>query len=195
MPQGAYHEDLRNIRKFREYASIHAKSWYLYANGPFCGREIGNGELHLVTGCDKTTSWGIATYSHLQSKRPEDNVSLLRFNPVDNERQGRHPSCTAYKWDHEGVVEAKFGPEEDELVDLGVNGSVPLRNQCTFIRSLTPALGKDDWEDLESDVASLVKDQAPMRSPKSPFASVLGALGSLSGMLFPVSGDCPHSKS
>ena len=147
------------------------------------GREIGNGELHLVTGCDKTTSWGIATYSHLQSNRPEDNVSHLRFNPVGNERQDRHPSYTTYEWDYEGVAEAKFGPEEDELVDLGLNGSVPPRNQCTFIRSFTPALSDDEWERVQSKVASSVKDQASMRSPRSPFHSVLGAISSLSSKL------------
>jgi hypothetical protein len=186
MPQGAYHEDLKNIRRFREYALIHAESWYQYANGP-CGREIGNGELHFVTGCDKTTSWGIATYSHLQSKRSEDNVSLLRFNPVGNERQGRHSSYTTYEWDYDGVVEAKSGPQEDELMDLGVNGLLPPRNQCTFIRSLTPAFGKDDWERLELKVESSVKDQATVRSPKSPFPSVFGAISSLSGTLSPSS--------
>jgi len=194
MPQGAYHEDLKNIRRFREYALIHAESWYQYANGP-CGREIGNGELHLVTGCDKTTSWGIATYSHLQSRRPEDNVSLLRFNPVGNECQGRHSSITMYKWDYEGAAsEAKSGPEEDELMNLGVNGSVPPRNQCTFIRSLTLGFGVDDWERLELKVASLVKDQASVRSPKSPFPSVSGAISSLSSMLSPASPDCGHSN-
>ena len=194
MPQGAYHEDLKNIRRFREYALIHAESWYQYANGP-CGREIGNGELHLVTGCDKATSWGIATYSHLQSSRPEDNVSLLRFNPVGNDRQGRHSSCTTYKWDYEGAAaEAKFGPEEDELTSLGVNGSVPPRNQCTFIRSLTPAFGVDDWERLELKVESSVKDQATVRSPKSPFPSVSGAISSLSSTLSPASPDCGHSN-
>ena len=182
MPQGAHHEELNNIRRFREYALIHAESWYQYANGP-CGREIGNGELHLVTGCDKTTSWGIAAYSHLQSKRPEDNVSLLRFNPVRNERQGRHSSYMTYEWDHDGVAEANSGPEEDELMDLGVYGSVPPRNQCTFIRSLTPAFGDDDWERIQLKVASSVKDQATVRSPKGPFPSVLGAISSLSRTL------------
>jgi hypothetical protein len=194
MPQGAYHEDLKNIRRFREYALIHAESWYQYANGP-CGREIGNGELHLVTGCDKTTSWGIATYSHLQSELLKDNVSLLRFNPVGNERQGRYSSYTAYEWDYEGVAEAKFGPEEEELqMDLGVDGSVPPRNQCTFIRSLTPAFGKDDWERLEMKVESSVKDEATVRSPKSPFSSVSGAISSLSSTLSPASPDCGHSN-
>ena len=194
MPQGAYHEDLKNIRRFREYALIHAESWYVYANGP-CGREIGNGELHLVTGCDKTTSWGIATYSHLQSKPPEDNVSLLRFNPVGNERQGRHSSYTTYKWDYEGAAsEAKFGPQEEELTSLGLNRSVPPRNQCTFIRSLTPALGVDDWERLELKVASSVKDHASVRSPKSPFPSVSGAISSLSSTLSLAFPDYGHSN-
>ena len=194
MPQGAHHEDLKNIRRFREYALIHAESWYQYANGP-CGREIGNGELHLVTGCDKTTSWGIATYSHFQSKRPEDDVSLLRFNPVGNEHQGRHSSYTTYKWDYEGAAsEAKSGPEEDERLNLGVNGSVSPRNQCTFIRSLTPAFGVDDWERLELKVASLVKDQALVGCPKSPFPSVSGAISSLSSTLSLAFPDYGHSN-
>ena len=133
--------------------------------------------------------------SHLQSKRPEDNVSLLRFNPVSNERQGRHSSyTTTYEWDYEGVAEAMSGPEEDELVDLGVNASVPPRNQCTFIRSLTPAFGDEDWERLQLKVESSVKDRATVRSPKSPFPSVLGAISSLPGMLSPTSPDCGHSN-
>jgi hypothetical protein len=193
MPQGVYHEDLKNFGRFREYALIHAESWYQYANGP-CGREIGNGELHLVTGCDKTTSWGLATYSHIQSERSEDKVSLLRFNPVGNERQGRHSSYTTYEWDYDGLAEAKSGPEEDELVDLEINGSFPPRNQCTFIRSLTLAFGDDDWKRLQLEVASSVKDQATVRFLKSPFPSVLGAISALAGVLSPASPNCGHSN-
>ncbi|EDR00405.1 uncharacterized protein LACBIDRAFT_295783 [Laccaria bicolor S238N-H82] len=174
MPQGAYHEDLKNISRFRDYALTHAESWYQYANGP-CGREIGNGQLHMVTGCDKTTAWGIATYSHLQSKRPEGSVTLLNFEAVGNEHHGRQP----YAWDYKGTVEAKVGPEEDELVDLGVQGSAPLRNQCTFVRSLTPTLGHDDWERLQSKIVASAKDQASEQSPKNPITSVLGAISSL----------------
>ena len=187
MPQGAYHEDLNNICRFRDYALTHAKSWYEYANGP-CGREIGNGKLHMVTGCDKTTSWGMAVYSHVQSKRPEGSVTLLSFQAVDNERHGRQP----YTWDYKGTVEAKVGPEEDELVDLGFQGSALPRNQCTFIRSLTAAFGEDEWERLQLKVAALAEERASRQSPKSPFASVSGAISSLPGMLFPVSCDCAH---
>ena len=220
MPQGAYHEDLKNTNRFRDYALTHAESWYQYASEAY-SQQIGNGELHIVTGCDKTTSWGIATYSHFQAERPEGSVTLLSFEAVCNERHGRQLSYPTYAWDCKGAVEAKVGPEgdelshgrqlsyptypwgivdakvgpeEDELIDLGVQGSAPLRNQCTFIRSLTPALGHDDWERLQLKVAASAEKRVSARSPKSPFASVLGAINSLSGMLFPVSCDCAHSN-
>ncbi|KIJ96269.1 hypothetical protein K443DRAFT_107530 [Laccaria amethystina LaAM-08-1] len=183
MPRGAYHEDLKNISRFRDYALTHAESWYEYANGP-CGREIGNGELRMVTGCDKTAAWGIATYSHLQSKGPEGSVTLLSFEAVGNERHGH----STYAWDYKGTVEAKVGPEEDELMDLGVQGSAPLRNQCTFIRSLTPSFGQDDWECLQLKVAASAEEQASAQSPKNPFASVLGAIRSLPGRISSLGG-------
>ena len=170
MPQGAHDEDLRNISRFRDYASLHAESWYQYANGP-CGREIGNAELHLVTGCDKTTSWGMAAYSHAQSKRVEDDVTVLNFN-VSNE--ARHSLYPTFVWDQQGAADVKAGPEDDELMDLPeVHAVRPLRNQCTFIRSLTPALGDDDWERLQVKVAASADDRKSARSPESPLASVL----------------------
>ena len=193
MPQGAYHEDLKNISRFKDYALTHAESWYQYAS-EVSGREIGNGELHMVTGCDKTTCWGIATYSHIQAEHPEGSVTLLSFEPVGNEGHGRQLSYPTYAWDHKSAVEAKVGPEEDELMDLWVQGSAPLRNQCTFIRSLTPALGRDDWQRLQLKVAASAEKRASAQPSKSPFASSLGAINSLPGMLFPVSCDCAHSN-
>ena len=172
MPQGAYHEDLRNISRFRDYAMTHAESWYQYANGP-CGREIGNGELHMVTGCDKTTAWGIATYSHPQSKRLEGSITLLSFEAVGNDRHGRQPSYPTYAWDYKGTVETKVGPEKDELMDLGVQDSAPLRNQCTFIRSLTPALGHDDWKRLRTSEQSVNPTQVSASICFIPVISLL----------------------
>ena len=184
MPQGAHDADLENISRFRDYASLHAESWYQYANGP-CGREIGNAELHLVTGCDKTTSWGIAAYSHTQSKRVEDNVTLLNFN-ISNEAQ--HSLSPTFPWDQRGAADVKAGPEDEELIDLlEVHAVRPLRNQCTFIRSLTPALGDDEWERLQAKVAASADDLKSARSPESPLASVFGAVSSLPGTLLSVS--------
>ena len=178
MPQGAHDEDLRNISRFRDYASLHAESWYQYANGP-CGREIGNGELHLVTGCDKTTSWGVAAYSRAQSKRVEDDVTLLDFN-VSNE--ARHSLYPTFVWDQQGAADVKAGPEDDELMDRReVHAIRPSRNQCTFIRSLTPALGHDDWERLQAKVAASADDRKSARSPGSAPTSVFGAMSLPSG--------------
>ena len=191
MPQGAHDEDLRNISRFRDCASLHAESWYQYANGP-CGREIGNAELHLVTGCDKTTSWGIAAYSHAQSKRAEDDVTLLNFN-VSNE--ARHSLSPTFVWDQQGAADTKAGPEDDELIDPPeVHAVRPLRNQCTFIRSLTLALGDDEWERLQAKVAASADDRKSARSPESLLASVFGAMVSLSGMLLSVSCGCDRSN-
>ena len=191
MPQGAHDEDLRNISRFRDYTSIHAESWYQYANGP-CGREIGNAELHLVTGCDKTTSWGVAAYSRAQSKRVEDDVTLLDFN-VSNE--ARHSLYPTFVWHQQGAADVKAGPEDDELLDRPeVHAVSPLRNQCTFIRSLTVALGDDDWQRLQAKVTASADDQKFARSPESPLSSAFGAVNSLLGTLLSVSYDCDRSN-
>ena len=191
MPQGAHDEDLRNISRFRDYASLHAESWYQYANG-HCGREISNAELHLVTGCDKTTSWGIAAYSHARSKSVEDDVTLLDFN-LSNE--ARHSLYPTFVWDQQGVAGVKAGPEDDELIDLPeVRAVRPSRNQCTFIRSLTLALGEDEWERLQAKVAASADDRNSARSPESPVASVLGSVSSFSGTLLPFSCGCDRSN-
>ena len=193
MPQGAHDEDLRNISRFRDYASLHAESWYQYAKGT-CGREIDNAELHLVTGCDKTTSWGVAAYSHAQSKRVEDDETLLNFN-VRSELEARHSLSPAFVWYQQGAADVKAGPEDDELMDLPeVHAVRPLRNQCTFIRSLTLALGDADWERLQAKVATSADDRKSARSPENPLPSVFGAVISLSGMLLSVSCGCDHSN-
>ena len=190
MPQGAHDEDLRNISKFRDYLSLHVESWYQYANGP-CGREIGNADLHLVTGCDKTTSWGIAAYSHAQPKRVEDDATLLNFSLSNEVRHSLYPT---FVWDKQGEADVKAGPEDDELIDLlEVDAVRPLRNQCTFVRSLTTALGVDDWERLQAKVTASADDRISARSPESPLASVFGAVSSLPGTLLSVS--CGRDRS
>ena len=194
MPQGAHDEDLRNINRFKDYASLHAESWYQYANGP-CGRGIGNAELHLVTGCDKTTSWGVAAFSCAQSKRVEDHVTLSDFN-VSNEP--RHSLYPTFVWDQQGAADVKAGPEDDEddeLMGRPEGHAVrPLRNQCTFIRSLTLALGDDEWERLQVKVAASADDRKSAPSPEGALASVFGAMGSLPGTLLSIYCGCDRSN-
>ncbi|KDR67739.1 hypothetical protein GALMADRAFT_79635, partial [Galerina marginata CBS 339.88] len=63
MPVGSNSEDLREKRRIRAYISTHAEDWYKYAN-IIRGREAKNGDIRLVVGFDKTTTWGMATFSN-----------------------------------------------------------------------------------------------------------------------------------
>ena len=182
MPQGAYHEDLRrNIGIFRDYAVTNLASWYDYANIVH-GLELDNSEIRLVIGCDKTSSWGIATYSHSQSKHIENEVTKLSFN-VKSEG---HSLYLKYVWDADGMAkDLKVGPEDVELLDPPeVHARMPLQNQCTFIRSLNFALGDKEWKQHQLKVANSAKAQAPAQpSHKNSFTSVSGAINSPSSNL------------
>ncbi|KAJ6568299.1 hypothetical protein DFH09DRAFT_1033698 [Mycena vulgaris] len=59
LPDGASRRDLRPLESFRNYALTHAQSWYDFVNGRL-RRMIGSGDLYLVTGVTKSTSWSVA---------------------------------------------------------------------------------------------------------------------------------------
>ncbi|KAJ7708866.1 hypothetical protein B0H17DRAFT_971465, partial [Mycena rosella] len=63
LPHGAQLEKLENLDNVRQYAAQNAESWYRYINGAR-GRGLGNGSLYLVTGCEKTQSWGMASFDN-----------------------------------------------------------------------------------------------------------------------------------
>ncbi|KZP33219.1 hypothetical protein FIBSPDRAFT_721276, partial [Athelia psychrophila] len=60
MPDGAMGEDYTSLDEIRTYSIEHAISWYEFINGKL-HRAAPNGSLYVVTGCDKSTAWGIAT--------------------------------------------------------------------------------------------------------------------------------------
>ena len=62
MPVGSNSRDLRNSLAFGNYMAQHAPAWYRYAK-IVRGRKVRNGEIRLVTGNDKTSNWGMATFS------------------------------------------------------------------------------------------------------------------------------------
>ena len=86
-----------------------------------------------------------------------------------------HPS---YSWEYEGTAEVKAGPELGEVIDVsGMHTTPRLRNQCTFIRSHTLALGDTEWQRVQSVLASTVKTQTSTPSTaKSLFGSLLSVL-------------------
>ena len=163
MADGSFREDLQNITLFRDFAAENAESWYRFVNGP-CGRDIRNGDLRLITGCDKTSSWGLAAYQNIQSEGDSsDNLGeplrLLRFRNTSNA-----DDCvprTPYCWEHEGTADVKAGPE-----DMPGNGARP-RNQCTFIRSHTIMLSKAKWAGVQSTLVSALDSRRASR-PAQP---------------------------
>ncbi|KAF6750827.1 hypothetical protein DFP72DRAFT_909439 [Ephemerocybe angulata] len=150
MPEGAIHEDVRNLSKFREYAAVHAQNWYKFTNG-VCGREIENGELHLVTGCDKTTSWGMATFARLAggdasaaTQPPLAPVSLdFMFHLTSDSEAGDGCVCS---WTQSGNAEVKSTSNSADA------DGVRHRNQCTFFRSHTVTLSEDEWAKVQATV-------------------------------------------
>ena len=144
MPQGARSEDLGNLARFREYAAANVVNWYRYVNGPR-GREAKNGDVRLVVGCDKTTSWGIAAFPN----QTQQNSCILKFGPLEGD---------SARWsEHSGVAEVKAGPGSNEINELRIDSDPPdvkFENQCLFVRTLNATLSDDVWADIHSSSGS-----------------------------------------
>jgi len=131
MPDATFQSDLNNLDRFYQHIGTHAESWYRYANGPDMGRRLDNSGICLVIGCDKTNSWGIATFSD----STEQTTSRLQFLPVASSSGG--DSGCSYTWEHSGTAHSpRVGPSRRE--PLGQSS----RNQCLFLRYLTFKLRK-----------------------------------------------------
>ena len=142
MPDGAFSQELNNVSLFRRYIANHAKSWYEFVNGPR-GREAKNGDLRVVVGCDKTTSWGMATFTDVAS--PSDLG--LRF--IAN-RHANGSISNTNSWLCTGVAECKSGPDDYESLQSVLPAELDRRprNQCLFVRSLSVTLSKALWKSV-----------------------------------------------
>jgi len=145
MPQGAYSEKLGNVTMFKNYLSVHAESWYKYVNG-VRGREAKNGDVRLAIGCDKSTTWGMATFSNLT----EHNALRLKFKAIGESSLGR-----TYGWEYSGMAEVRAGPDAQEVEDLRMNEEtergVVYKNQCLFVETLNATLNDNVWNKLSSE--------------------------------------------
>ena len=179
MPEGACSEDLRNPSRFRQYIASHAEDWYKFLKSPW-GCEVQNGDLHVVVGCDKTTSWGMATFAN--SSLSQDTSFWLKFSACGQESSQRNGGNN-YVWEHSGVAEVKVGPGRGENPELGETDSNRLQNQSLFLRTLNVTLSKNVWEELFSHTVVVadqnhshlgIQDlqQSQLQSPQSlPFRS------------------------
>jgi len=128
MPDGALSEDLRSHNLVERYIAANAKGWYKYVEGDACGRRIENGDIRVVVGFDKVSSWGMATFAS-----NIEEAGRFEFKGV-NDQQTPHK----YMWDCVGSGSGRVGPQEEEIRDLifEERHTSPLRNQCVFMRTL-----------------------------------------------------------
>ncbi|KAF8185697.1 hypothetical protein BJ912DRAFT_972891 [Pholiota molesta] len=123
--------------------------WYKYAK-EVRGWSIKNGDLRVVVGVDKTSSWGMATFA----SRTEVRDVQLQFRQIDHPEPGG-----MYRWEYEGMVNAaRVGPSRrqiDALVPSNAESrsqqSPSFENQCIFVRTLNTNLQDDTWETMESE--------------------------------------------
>ncbi|KAF8908553.1 hypothetical protein CPB84DRAFT_163056 [Gymnopilus junonius] len=146
MPVGSQSEDVVNIRHVRQFIAQHAEAWYMYALG-VRGREAKNGDLRVVIGYDKTTAWGMATFSDATS---QEGPCLLRFLSTEDSRSGT-PYQT-YFWEYSGTAQVRSGPDTSQVERL--RGSDPsqegisYQNQTLFVRTMNITLQQHLWKKL-----------------------------------------------
>ena len=142
MPDGALSQDLLFHRKtIAKYISANARMWYEYADGDQCGLEVRNGDLRVVCGIDKATSWAIAT---LKTDTIEGLSTQLELVAVD-----QPGASETYRWETVGRARGRVGPPQDETRDLmRATGEDSLRNQCLFVRVFNFNFSGQIWDDL-----------------------------------------------
>jgi hypothetical protein len=153
---------------FKNYLSVHAESWYKYVNG-VRGREAKNGDVRLAIGCDKSATWGMATFSNLT----EHNALRLKFKAIGESSLGR-----TYGWEYSGMAEVRAGPDLQEVEDLRMNEEterdVVYKNQCLFLETLNATLNDDVWNKLSSESGLLSVQETANTPPSNLTASTPG---------------------
>jgi hypothetical protein len=104
LPDGADQYDLARLDKFYDAAIENAIRWYEHANGSSgFGRMASNRSLYLVTGCDKSPSWGVASFA---SSSQQCDVSLkFTISPITE-----GSAHATYSWESWGPAAVGVSP-------------------------------------------------------------------------------------
>ena len=185
MPDGGVIEDLVARKTIKEHLAKNAELWYTFVSDVL-GLEVDNGDIRLVIGFDKVSSWGIATFSSTVGES-----DLLEFKSCDGQAVSQ-----AYSWNCVGSGKGRVGPHET-LQDLKrePDGS-PLQNQCVFVRTLNFRLSGEIWENSTIHQIRQADGSPPSNGPPPDFSgrrsgSGAGNRGPSTGMLGP---GPPHSN-
>ena len=142
LPEGGIRKDLLSTRLFQDYATRNAASWYQFATGSKLGRPAQNGSLYLITGCDKSPAWGVASYYHPFS-RAKVSCEFMGTEVGDGHPPGYHwinfrpATVRVSRLDHSGSSQARGDPNPR-----------PTLNQCIFVRGFRISLELRYWRQL-----------------------------------------------
>ena len=172
MPDGASSQDLLFHRKtIAKYISANARMWCEYAEGDQCGLEIHNGDLRLVYGIDKATSWAIAT---LKADVVEELSTQLEFVAV-----GQPGASETYRWRTVGRARGRVGPPQEEMRGIvQAAGEDSLQNQCLFVRTFNFNFSGQVWDTLGISplLSSIVKKDVSDQQLPATHHSLGGSL-------------------
>ncbi|KAJ7618600.1 hypothetical protein FB45DRAFT_169558 [Roridomyces roridus] len=128
LPDGASRINLRRLKRFRDYALKHAQHWYEFVNGDL-ERMVDSGDLYLVTGCDKSSSWSVAA---LDNHGEGCGISLkLKACPA-----GSAAATCTWEWETASSF-ANSGPRPrvgEETWEAAENQTVFLRGYKVAVR-------------------------------------------------------------
>jgi hypothetical protein len=175
LPDGASRWDLRPQQLFRDYALKHADNWYAFVNGNL-QRMVGNGDLYLVTGVTKSTSWGVAA---IENHSGERQISLrLKAAQISN-----FGATCAWEWESSGSsVDSgpRHRPGEEEWRD----------NQSVFLRGFKVALRSKPLKRAPK-IRSIVNSKWSKIDSKSTFMPFSQPQASAAGLSMPSSQQQP----
>ncbi|KAK0457175.1 uncharacterized protein EV420DRAFT_543832 [Desarmillaria tabescens] len=128
LPNYSTRYETMNEAFFQNYARQYGVSWYNHANGTL-GRNVRNGFLYLVTGCDKTATWGNAVIR-------KTDWSFTFYLKCTLENVDGETVKVANEWIDDAGVEDGLFPNPYATYPYPIG----LQNQCIFAQGFTISL-------------------------------------------------------
>ncbi|KAF9473869.1 hypothetical protein BDN70DRAFT_816630 [Pholiota conissans] len=128
LPNGASREDMVKTERIHEYTKRHAPYWYQDVNG-YGGVVHTNGSLFIVTGCDKTDNWAIASFPYYAGSKTPLQLQYTHQPDFESPWTDRSTARTS-----------SYAPSTSK--------SLPdSKHQCIFVRGMRISLSTKSWEE------------------------------------------------
>ncbi|KAK0433389.1 uncharacterized protein EV420DRAFT_1754919 [Desarmillaria tabescens] len=153
LPNYSTRYETMNEAFFQNYARQYGVSWYNHANGTL-GRNVRNGFLYLVTGCDKTATWGNAVIR-------KTDWSFTFYLKCTLENVDGETVKVANEWIDDAGVEDGLFPNPYATYPYPIG----LQNQCIFAQGFTISLSEKLFRKTWLAVPHFIKGSPEDRLP------------------------------